>query len=82
MTADTAAGLLARGWQDELAVAVARAGSPSPVVAADSLSALAGRTFGDPLHLLVVPGDLHHLEADALERLGGAPADLVAESRV
>jgi diphthine synthase len=82
MTADTAAGLLARGWQDELAVAVARAGSPSPVVAADSLSALAGRTFGNPLHLLVVPGELHHLEADALERLGGAPADLVAESRV
>jgi diphthine synthase len=82
MTADTAAGLLARGWQDELAVVVARAGSPSPVVEADRLSSLAERPFGDPLHLLVVPGELHHLEADALERLGGAPADLVAESRV
>ncbi|MFB6124139.1 MAG: diphthine synthase [Haloferacaceae archaeon] len=77
MTADVAAGMLAEGWQDVLAVAVARAGSPDPVVAADRLSALADRTFGDPLHLLVIPGALHHVEADALRELGGAPADLL-----
>jgi len=77
MTGDVAADLLATGWADELAVVVARAGSPDPVVAADQLSALADRAFGAPLHLLVVPGDLHHLEADALERLAGAPADLL-----
>ncbi len=81
MTADAAADLLCRGWQDELAVVVARAGSPAPVVAADRLSALADRSFGDPLHLLVVPGDLHHIEADALERLAGAPSELVDASR-
>ena len=78
MTADVAAEMLASGWRDELAVAVARAGSPDPAVAADRLSALADREFGDPLHLLVIPGDLHHVEADALRTLGGAPADLVA----
>ena len=79
MTADAAAGLLAGvdGWPDRLGVAVARAGSPDPVVAADALSGLAERDFGDPLHLLVIPGDLHHIEADALRELAGAPADLV-----
>mgnify|MGYP000047147629 CR=1 FL=1 len=77
MTADVAADLLATEWPDRLAVVVARAGSPEPVVDADRLSALATRDFGDPLHLLVLPGDLHHVEADALRTLGGAPADLV-----
>jgi len=75
MTADVAAELLAGPLDDALAVAVARAGSPDPVVAADRLSALAGRSFGDPLHLLVVPGDRHHVEAEALRALGDAPED-------
>ncbi|RLM71093.1 diphthine synthase [Halorubrum sp. Atlit-8R] len=79
MTADVAADLLAEGWADELAVAVARAGSPDAVVAADRLSALADREFGDPLHLLVIPGDLHHVEADALVGLADAPEALVEE---
>ncbi|RLM52306.1 diphthine synthase [Halorubrum sp. ASP1] len=79
MTADAAAELLAEGWADELAVAVARAGSPDAVVAADRLSALADRQFGDPLHLLVIPGDLHHVEADALVGLADAPDALVEE---
>ncbi|WP_458189942.1 diphthine synthase [Haladaptatus sp. NG-WS-4] len=77
MTADVAAGMLAEGYDDVLAVVVARAGSPDPLVEADRLSELATREFGDPLHLLVVPGDLHHIEADALEALAGAPSDLL-----
>jgi diphthine synthase len=80
MTADVAADLLAAVWPDRLAVAVARAGSPDPLVVADRLSALATREFGDPLHLLVLPGDLHHVEVDALRTLGGAPTDLLPES--
>jgi diphthine synthase len=79
MTADVAAGLLAEEWPDRLAVAVARAGSPDPVVVADRLSALATRAFGDPLHLLVLPGDLHHVEADALGTLGGAPPECLPD---
>jgi len=78
LTAAAAAGLLAEGWKDTLAVAVARAGSSRPVVAADGLSALSERDFGDPLHLLVIPGDLHHVESDALAALGGAPAEVLA----
>jgi diphthine synthase len=76
MTADVAADLLADDLGDDaVAVVVARAGSQDPVVAADALGALAEREFGDPLHLLVVPGDLHHLERDALAELAGAPDD-------
>jgi diphthine synthase len=77
MTADHAADLLAADYEDVLAVVVARAGTPNPLVAADRLSALAERDFGDPLHLLVVPGDLHHIEADALRELADAPAELI-----
>jgi diphthine synthase len=77
MTADTAAALLSTGWRDELAVVVARAGGPDAVVAADRLSALAERDFGGPLHLLVIPDDLHHLEAEALAGLAGAPEELL-----
>jgi len=76
MTGDHAARLLAEHWDaDALGVVVARAGSPDPVVAAGRLGALADREFGDPLHLLVLPGDLHPMEADALRELAGAPAD-------
>jgi len=74
MTADHAAGRLAESL-DAVGVAVARAGSPNPVVAADRLDALADRSFGDPLHLLVVPGDLHVVERDALVELAGAPPE-------
>ncbi|MFO7926603.1 MAG: diphthine synthase [Halobacteriota archaeon] len=77
MTADHAAGRLADEL-DTLGVVVARAGSPEPVVAADRLSALAERTFGDPLHLLVIPGDLHVIEHDALVRLANAPESAVS----
>ncbi len=84
MTADVAAGLLAdeldtagvadaAGGVDTVGVVVARAGSPEPLVAADRLAALADRDFGEPLHLLVVPGDLHLLEHEALVELTGAP---------
>ena len=80
MTADRAAGLLA----DEVSgvavgVAVARAGGPDPVVVADELSALAGRSFGAPLHLLVVPGDLHVVERDALAELVDGPAEVLPD---
>jgi len=77
MTADYAADLLAADYEDVLAIVVARAGSPDPLVAADRLSALAEREFGDPLHLLVVPGNLHHIEADALRELADAPEELI-----
>ncbi|WP_254278949.1 diphthine synthase [Haloarcula marina] len=73
MTADHAATLLAEEFPDTLAVVVARAGGPDTAVAADTLSALADRSFGSPLHLLVIPGSLHLIEEEALTALADAP---------
>ncbi|WP_290818184.1 diphthine synthase [Halovivax sp.] len=75
MTADVGAELLAEAYPDVLAVVVARAGSPDPLVEAGRLADLATREFGDPLHLLVIPGECHLLEADALVDLAGADRD-------
>lgn len=76
MTANVAARMLADDWEPEtLAVAVCRAGGPDPVVRADRLESLSGAEFGSPLHLLIVPGKLHHVEREALRRLAGAPED-------
>ncbi|WP_339102802.1 diphthine synthase [Haloterrigena salinisoli] len=75
MTADVGAELLAAEYPDLVGVVVARAGSPDPLVAAGTMSELAEREFGDPLHLLVVPGECHPLEADALVELAGADRD-------
>ncbi|AFZ71356.1 diphthine synthase [Natronobacterium gregoryi] len=75
MTADLGAKLLAEEYPDLVGVVVARAGSPDPLVEADTMTELADRDFGDPLHLLVVPGECHLLEADALVELAGADRD-------
>jgi diphthine synthase len=80
MTADRGAALLADDWNpDALGVAVARAGSPDPTLAADRLAALAERSFGPPLHALVVPGDCHPIEADALAAFADAPTDALPD---
>ena len=82
MSGSTAAELLAEHWAaDAVGVVVARAGSPDPVVAADRMDELAEADFGGPLHLVVVPGDVHHVEADALVELAGAPRALLSETR-
>lgn len=72
MTADVGAELLAATYPDLLGVVVARAGSPEPQVEAGSMSELAEGDFGDPLHLLVIPGQCHPIEADGLAKLAGA----------
>ena len=75
MTADVGAELLAGEYPDLVGVVVARAGSPDPRVEAGTLTELAERNFGDPLHLLVIPGECHLLEADALVELAGGDRD-------
>jgi len=79
MTAARAAERLAPELPDTLGVGIARAGAPEPFVRADRLGALADVDFGDPLHTLVVPGDLHHVEADALATLADAPDALLPD---
>ncbi len=56
-----------------LVCVVARAGSPDCVVSAGPISDLIQRSYGPPLHSIVVPGKLHFLEEEALEVLAGKP---------
>ena len=57
---------------DDLLVAVvARAGWPDCQVAAGMLKDMRTRSFGPPLHTLVVPGKLHFMEEEALRAFAG-----------
>jgi diphthine synthase len=62
---------------EALACVVARAGAPDVLLRAGPLATLALEDFGPPLHTLVVPGELHFLEEEALRALAGLgrPAD-------
>ncbi|MFB6104188.1 MAG: diphthine synthase, partial [Halobacteriaceae archaeon] len=79
LTASEAASLLDDAGLTGLGVAVCRAGSPDPLVRADRIGALAEQEFGPPLHLLVLPGALHDLEAAALRAFADAPEAVVAD---
>ena len=57
------------------ALGIARAGSDHPVVKADFVKNLISYDFGDPPFSLIVPGDLHFMEIDALIALARAPAE-------
>ena len=77
LSGSEAASMLASQLGSALGVVVARAGSPEPLVRADRLETLAEMHFGGPLHFLVIPGELHLIEADALRAFADVPAELV-----
>jgi diphthine synthase len=52
-------------------VGIARAGSDTPVVRAGTAEVLGSTDFGPPLHVLVVPGELHDMERMYLSRFAG-----------
>jgi diphthine synthase len=54
-----------------LYVGIARAGSDDPLVRAGPAAALKPVNFGPPLHILVVPADLHEMERAYLEMFAG-----------
>ena len=62
--------------EDTLAVGIARAGSPNPEVHADSIEKLRRWDLGPPPHSIVIPGNLHFMEAEALITLAGAPEEV------
>ena len=59
-----------------LVVVVARAGCSDSVVRADRVERLRGLDFGPPPHVLIVPGELHFVEAEALRTFAGAPPEV------
>jgi diphthine synthase len=52
-------------------VGVARAGSETPLVRAGTAETLRSADFGPPLHILIVPGELHDMEREYLARFAG-----------
>ncbi|HJK78698.1 MAG TPA: diphthine synthase [Methanocorpusculum sp.] len=59
------------GIRIPLYVGIARAGSATPVVHAGDAEEMRRFAFGDPLHIMVVPGELHDIEREYLVRFAG-----------
>lgn len=57
--------------QISLYVGIARAGSDNPIVRAGSAGTLKSVDFGPPMHILIVPAELHDMEQSYLERFAG-----------
>ncbi len=62
---------------DRLVCVVARAGSDDGFVKAGYFKDMLTEGFGEPLHSVVIPGELHFLEAKALVELAGAPESIL-----
>jgi len=60
-----------------LMVGVARAGADDATVKAGTMSELLAWDFGGPPHSLIVPSQLHFMEAEALKILAGASPEAV-----
>jgi len=62
---------------DTLVVVLARAGSLNPAIRAGYVKDLIREDFGDPPHILIVPGKLHIVEAEYLVEIAGAPREIL-----
>ena len=60
---------------DTAAVGIARAGSYYPTLKADFVKNLVHYDFGEPPYSLILPGDMHFMEAESLIAFAGAPAE-------
>ena len=63
--------------KNKIAVGIARAGSVDVSVKADFAENADQFELGGPLQILVIPGNLHFVEAEALVKLAGAPESLL-----
>ena len=61
---------------DTIVCAAARVGSRTERLVAGYPEKVMAADLGGPLHTLVIPGKLHFMEATALIKLAGAPAEL------
>ena len=61
---------------DTLVCVLSQVGSEAPRVTAGRAKDLLSRDVGPPLHCIVVPGELHFMEREALVKLAGAPTDV------
>jgi diphthine synthase len=61
---------------ESLAIGIARAGSDSPLLRAGSIKQVMACDFGGPPQSLILPGELHFMEAEALIAFAKAPVAL------
>lgn len=64
---------------DTIVVGLARAGSEKPLVKGGTVEDILNFDFGGPLHCLIVPGDLHFVEAEALITLSNISEKLLQD---
>jgi diphthine synthase len=62
---------------DTIACVVARAGAPDAMVVANTIHVLKKKDFGPPLHTIVIPGNLHFMEIEALELCAELPLEAI-----
>jgi diphthine synthase len=60
-----------KGIQIPLYVGIARAGSEEPTLIAGQAGKILTCDFGPPLHILIVPAELHDMEREYLELFAG-----------
>ena len=53
---------------DSLAIGVARIGAPSQQIVAGTMQELLNVNFGEPLHSLIIAGDMHVIESEFLDQ--------------
>ncbi|WP_409200740.1 diphthine synthase [Methanobrevibacter sp. DSM 116169] len=63
--------------EDTLAIGIARVGSKDVSVKASKISDLINEDFGSPLHCILIPADLHIVEAEYLVEIAGAPKEIL-----
>jgi diphthine synthase len=62
---------------DTLICVVGKAGSEDPMVRCGFFKDMKKQDFGPPLHTIVIPGNLHFMEAEALVGIAGAPKEIL-----
>ena len=62
--------------EDTIALGIARAGNKTPTLKADTIHNLQQFDFGPPPQTLIIPGQLHFTETEALIALANAPQTL------
>ena len=64
-----------------LTVGIARLEAPDMIVRAGTVDEIAEIDFGEPPYVVIFPGSLHFVEAEALQVLCGARKDLVSQAK-
>ena len=63
--------------EDTLVIGIARVGSKDVVVKAGKISDLDDFDFGGPLHCILIPAELHVVEAEYLVEIAGADSSIL-----